>query len=224
MIREFTANEFIYLLQAAQWTILLSLIAFMGGGLVGLGVTLARISPYKSLRVLARIYIRVFQGTPLLMQLFLFYFGANILGVDTNAWTAAALGLTFYSSAFVGEIWRGSIESVPAGQWEGARSIALTYFQQLRLVIIPQAVPVAIPPTVGFAVQIIKSTSLASVIGFIELTRAAQIVNNATFRPMLVYLSVAAIYFAICWPLSLYSEYLERKIGRRNDRILAVSA
>jgi polar amino acid transport system permease protein len=132
--------------------------------------------------------------------------------------------LTLYASAFLGEIWRGCIEAVPAGQWDGARALALSKPQQLRFVIIPQALRIALPPTAGFAVQAIKSTSLASVIGFVELARAAQIVNNATFRPLLVYGSVAAIYFVMCWPLSFLSQRLERRLGARQERVLTVAA
>jgi polar amino acid transport system permease protein len=90
--------------------------------------------------------------------------------------------------------------------------------------VLPQALRIALPPTVGFAVQAIKSTSLASVIGFVELTRAAQIVNNATFRPLLVYASVAIIYFLLCWPLSVLSQRLERHLGRRQERVMTVAA
>jgi polar amino acid transport system permease protein len=224
MIREFTIHEFMYLLLAARWTLLLSVIALLGGGLVGLLIAVARASQNKTSRFAAQAYIRVFQGTPLLMQLFLLYFGANILGLQTDAWTSAALALTFYCSAFLGEIWRGCIQAIPSGQWDGAQALALSWSQQLRLIILPQALRIALPPTVGFAVQAIKATSLASVIGFVELTRAAQIVNNATFRPMLVYASVAIIYFALCWPLSFFSQRLERHIGRRQEPVGTVSA
>ncbi len=158
------------------------------------------------------------------MQLYLVYFGANLLGIEANAWTAAAIGLTLYSSAFLGEIWRGCIQAVPQVQWEAARALALGRFLQLRFVILPQALRVAIPPTVGFMVQILKGTSLASIIGFMELTRAAQIVNNATFRPFIVYALVAGLYFALCWPLSLLSQALERRLDVGRPRMLAATA
>jgi len=224
MIREFTVDELVFLLLAARWTLALSLIALIGGGSVGLFVALARASQRAAWRAAAQVYIRVFQGTPLLMQLFLLYFGASIIGVQADAWTAAALALTLYCSAFLGEIWRGCIEAIPAGQWDGARALALTRLQQLGLIVLPQALRIALPPTVGFAVQAIKSTSLASVIGFVELTRAAQIVNNATFRPLLVYASVAVISFLLCWPLSVLSQRLERHLGRRQQRVMTVAA
>ncbi|CAO3404974.1 amino acid ABC transporter permease [Azospirillum sp. 11R-A] len=211
MIRAFGYNEFLFLLSAVQWTLLLSVIAFIGGGIVGLFVALGRTSDVKPLRLLATGYIQLFQGTPLLMQLFLVFFGATVIGIDMSPWVAAAVGLTLNTSAFLGEIWRGCIQSVPRGQWEAASSLGLRYPGLMRYVILPQAVKVAVPPTVGYLVQVIKGTSLAAIIGFVELTRAGQIVNNATFQPFLVFGIVAAIYFALCWPLSLLSQRLEAR-------------
>ncbi|MBP2308051.1 ABC transporter permease subunit [Azospirillum melinis] len=211
MIRAFGYNEFLFLLSAVQWTLLLSVIAFIGGGIVGLFVALGRTSDVKPLRLLATGYIQLFQGTPLLMQLFLVFFGATVVGIDMSPWVAAAVGLTLNTSAFLGEIWRGCIQSVPRGQWEAASSLGLRYPGLMRYVILPQAVKVAVPPTVGYLVQVIKGTSLAAIIGFVELTRAGQIVNNATFQPFLVFGIVAAIYFALCWPLSLLSQRLEAR-------------
>jgi len=158
-------------------------------------------------------YIQLFQGTPLLMQLFLVYFGLGLWGLRLDPWTAVVIGFTAYASAFLGEIWRGCIQAVPAVQWEAARALALPYGPTLALVILPQAVRIAIPPTVGFLVQIVKGTSLAAIIGFVELTRAGQLVTNATFRPMAVYCTVAAIYFVLCWPISLASHRLEQRFG-----------
>jgi len=211
MIRAFGYNEFLFLLSAVQWTLMLSVIAFIGGGIVGLFVALGRTSDVKPLRLLATGYIQLFQGTPLLMQLFLVFFGATVIGIDMSPWVAAAVGLTLNTSAFLGEIWRGCIQSVPRGQWEAASSLGLRYPGLMRYVILPQAVKVAVPPTVGYLVQVIKGTSLAAIIGFVELTRAGQIVNNATFQPFLVFGIVAAIYFALCWPLSLLSRRLEAR-------------
>ncbi|MBK1839784.1 amino acid ABC transporter permease [Azospirillum sp. YIM B02556] len=211
MIRAFGYNEFLFLLSAVQWTLMLSVIAFIGGGIVGLVVALGRTSDVKPLRWLSTGYIQIFQGTPLLMQLFLVFFGATVIGIDMSPWVAAAVGLTLNTSAFLGEIWRGCIQSVPRGQWEAASSLGLRYPGLMRYVILPQAVKVAVPPTVGYLVQVIKGTSLAAIIGFVELTRAGQIVNNATFQPFLVFGIVAAIYFALCWPLSLLSQRLEAR-------------
>ncbi|MGJ7538306.1 MULTISPECIES: amino acid ABC transporter permease [unclassified Variovorax] len=125
---------------------------------------------------------------------------------------SAALGLTLNAVAFLGEIWRGCIESVPHGQDEASKALGPPNWLRMALVPLPQAARIAIAPTMGFLVQLIKNTSLAASIAFVELTRSGQIVNNATFRPLTVFLVVAAIYFCICWPLSWYSQRLERRL------------
>jgi polar amino acid transport system permease protein len=214
MIREFSISEVWFLVLALRWTVLLTLVSFIGGSLGGLLIAVLRVSRSPVLRGAAAAYINVLQGTPLLMQLYLVYFGASLLGLATNAWVAAALAFTLYASAFLGEIWRGCIQAIPRVQWEGAQALALGHFLQLRLVILPQALRIAIPPTVGFLVQLLKGTSLASIIGFTELTRAAQMVNNATFRPFITYALVAVLYFVLCWPLSVSSRRLERRLDR----------
>jgi polar amino acid transport system permease protein len=201
------------LLLAVRWTIVLSLIAFVGGGLVGLALLVARLTKSRVAQRLVAGYVQLFQGTPLLMQLFLAYFGIALFGINTSPWVAAALALTLYTSAFLAEIWRGCVEAVPKGQWEAAQSLALNFREQLRHVILPQAVRIAIAPTVGFLVQVIKGTALASVIGFVELTKAGTMITNATFRPFLVYSCVALLYFALCFPISFYARRLERKFA-----------
>jgi polar amino acid transport system permease protein len=208
---QLNANHILYLIAAAQWTVLLSLLAFAGGALVGLPVALMRVSRQRGLRIAASIYIQLVQGTPLLIILFLSYFGLGILGLKLEPIVAAALALTVYAAAFLGEIWRGCIEAVPKTQWEASDCLGLNCVQQYAYVILPQAVRIAIPPTVGFMVQIVKNTSLASVIGFVELARAGQIVNNSTFEPFAIFCVVAAIYFALCYPLSLTARALERR-------------
>ncbi len=202
------------LLLAARWTIGLSLVAFIGGGIVGLLLLLARVAKLRGADTLVGGYVQLFQGTPLLMQLFLAYFGLAALGLPTSAWVAAALALTLYSSAFLTEIWRGCVNAIPKGQWEASSSLALSLSEQLRHVIGPQALRVAVAPTVGFMVQVIKGTALASVIGFVELTKAGSMIVNATFQPFLVYSCVALMYFMLCWPISAYSHRLERKLSR----------
>lgn len=202
------------LLLAAPWTLLLSAIAFTGGGLVGLVLLVIGISRYKWARVSVRLYLELFQSTPLLMQLFLVYFGLPKLGIDVSAWLAVTTCLTLYSSAFLTDIWRGCVEAVPKGQWEGSASLGLHYLRQLQLVILPQATRMAIPPTVGFLVQLVKSTALASIVGYHELTKTAQILTNATFQPFVIFGLVALIYFVICYPLTRWSRGLERRLAR----------
>jgi polar amino acid transport system permease protein len=220
MMRSFGAVEFLYLIEAVPWTLLLSLGALVGGGIVGLLVAILRTSPFRVLRWLAIGYIELFQGTPVLMQLFVTYYGlAVVFNIQVDPWPAVLLAFTLYSGAFLGEIWRGSIEAIPRPQWEAAECLALNFPQQLWYVIMPQAARISIPPTVGFAVQLIKSTSIAAIIGFVELTRAGQLMTDATFQPMVVYPIVAALYFLLCWPLSLLAQTLERRI----DAALGVS-
>ena len=197
------------LLLATRWTIVRSLIAFVSGGMVRLLLLFCRTSHVKPLELFTKSYIKFFQGTPLLMQLFLFFFGIALFGVEVSPWMAAWLALTLWTSAFLTEIWRGCVEALPRGQWEASSSLALTYIEQMRYVILPQALRIAIPPTVGFSVQVIKGTALASIIGFVELTKAGTMLNNATFRPFLVYSLVALIYFCLCYPLSWYAKKLE---------------
>ncbi len=202
------------LLLAARWTVALSLIAFVGGGAVWLVLLVARLSRAPGMERLVGGYVQVFQGTPLLMQLFLAYFGIALLGVKTSAWVSAACALTLYTSAFLTEIWRGCVAAIPRGQWEAAQSLALNFGEQLRHVVLPQAGRIAVAPTVGFLVQVIKGTALASVIGFIELTKAGTMITNATFRPFVVYSCVALLYFALCFPVSLAARRLEQRLRR----------
>jgi len=187
MGHHFGWDEFTFLLSGLQWTILLTLIAFFGGCSAGLVVALARTSGNAVLERVTRIYIGVFQGTPLLMQLFVVYYGLGLIGLKLSAFTAVAIGFTFNASAFLGEIWRGSI--------------------------LPQAFRISLPATIGYLVQLIKGTSLAAIVGFIELARAGQIVSNQTYQPLLVFGVVGVIYFFLCWPLSLWGSHMENKLA-----------
>ncbi|SEK15008.1 MULTISPECIES: amino acid ABC transporter permease [unclassified Variovorax] len=213
-MRTFGYPEFLFILEAAKWTLALSAIAFVGGAILGLVIALMRTSESRWARGISTTFIQIFQGTPLLLQLFLVFFGAPVLGLDINPWVAAGVALILNSAAFLGEIWRGCIEAIPRGQWEAAEALSLKYSARMRDVVLPQALKIALAPTVGYVVQIIKGTSLAAIIGFVEVTRAGQIVNNATFQPLIVFSVVAAIYFAICWPLSLLAAHMERKRAR----------
>ena len=214
-MNEFTLWDIVRnLLLAVPWTLLLSAIAFLGGGAVALILLVIGLGRWKKAKLAVKLYVELFQSTPLLMQLFLVYFGLPLLGVDVSAWLAAAACLTLYSSAFLTDIWRGSVEAVPRGQWEGSASLGLHYLTQLRLVILPQATRMAIPPTVGFLVQLVKSTALASILGYRELTKTAQILTNATFQPFVIFGLVALLYFFICYPLTRWSRSLERRLAR----------
>ncbi len=209
---EFTLWDIVRnLLLATRWTIVLSLAAFAGGASVGLLILFLRISKRRWPRDFAKGYITLFQGTPLLMQLFLMFFGLPMLGFRIEPWTAAFLGLTFFASAYLAEIWRSGVDALPVGQWDAGASLGLTPIQELRLIILPQAYVITRAPMVGFLVQLIKSTALTSIIGFDELLRTSNAINNATFRPFTVYGIVAVIFFALCYPLTRYARVLQAR-------------
>lgn len=203
-----------FLLQGALWTIALSACAFVGGGLMGLVIALCRVSRFTWLRAVASAYIQVVQGVPLLVLMFAGYFGLPALGVGVTPLMAATLSMTVWVGAYLGEFWRGAIQAVPKAQWEAAECLALNSFQRMFKVIIPQAIRSATPGTVGFMVQIVKNTSLASAVSFVDLTRAGQLINNSTFQPFITFMVVALIYFVLCYPLSVLSRRLEQHMAR----------
>jgi polar amino acid transport system permease protein len=222
MSTAFNANHLTFLMQGALWTVVLSLIAFIGGGLCAFGVALARVSPHRAVRTAAGLWVQLVQGSPLLVIMFLAYFGLPTLGFKISALTAAGVSLTIFVSAYLGEIWRAAIQAVPRQQWEAAECLALSSAQRMFKVVLPQAVRLATPPTVGFMVQIVKNTSLASVVGFVELARSGQIISNSIFEPFIVYVIIAAIYFALCYPLSVWSRRLESRVARSSRTAKAV--
>lgn len=193
----------------------MSLAAFLFGGLLGLLVALARTSKIRPLRFLALCYIQLFQGTPLLIQLFIVYFGLPIIGIRVELWLALITGLSLHASGFLAEIWRGSIQAVPEGQTEAARALGLGYISRMRDVVLPQAFRISLPATVGFMVNLVKGTALAALLGLTELTRSGQLMSNITFEPLKVYATVGLVYFAICLPLTLVSARLERRLNAR---------
>jgi polar amino acid transport system permease protein len=209
--------ELLFILRSSGWTLALTAIAFLIGGALGGTIALARLSQWSPLRLSAAGYILIIQSIPVLMVLFMSYYGLSLLGIELPPLIAASASLAIYVSAYLAEIWRGSIEAVPRQQWEASASLALTRLQQYRHVILPQALRISLPPTVGFLVQLVKNTSIVSVVGFVELSRAGQLVNNATFQPFQIFGVVAALYFVICFPLSRLSRQLERVLYARRS-------
>ena len=205
-------NELFFLLQGLKWTLALTIIGFIGGGIFGLCVALARVADSPAIQRASTAYIAIFQGTPLLMQLFVVYYGVALAGLNVDAWIAVAIAFTLHASAFLGEIWRGGIQAVAKGQTEAANALGLHYVSRMKDVILPQALKISLPATIGFLVQLIKGTSLAAIVGFVELSRAGQIVSNQTFRPLTVFALVGIIYFLICWPLSLWGAGVEKRL------------
>lgn len=218
MTPHFGLPEFGFLLRGLQWTLLLTLVAFVGGCSAGLIVALLRTSGHKTTELIARIYIAIFQGTPLLLQLFVVYYGLGLIGLKLSAFAAVAIGFTANASAFLGEIWRGAIQAVPRGQTEAAMALGLRYSPRMRDIVLPQAIRISLPATIGYLVQLIKGTSLAAIVGFIELARAGQIVSNLTYQPLLVFGVVGAMYFVLCWPLSLWGSRMEVRLAMATGR------
>jgi polar amino acid transport system permease protein len=214
MFRQFGLNELLMLLSGLQWTAGLTVLAFAGSFALGLLLLILRVARIGVLRWTASGWIQAVQGTPLLGLLFVAFFALPLFGWDVSKWVAATLALSVYGSAFLADIWRGAVEAIPLGQWEASAALGLTRWRQLRQVVLPQAFTIAIPPTVGFLVQLIKNTSLASVIGVVELSREAQLVNGATFAPFVVYGCVCVLYFVLCYPLTAWSRVLEARLAR----------
>lgn len=212
IMRSFGLNDLIFLLESLRWTLVLTAIALTFGSIAGLMIALLRVSQLRVLRIVSGLYIQIIQGAPVLMILFLSYYGLSLMGFQLPALVAASISMSVYVSGYLGEIWRGCIQSVAKQQWEASESLGMTRYQQFRHIILPQAMRIALPPTTGFAVQVVKNTSITSIIGFVELSRAGQLINNSTFQPFRVFLTVAAIYFAVCYPLSRLSGWLERKL------------
>jgi polar amino acid transport system permease protein len=204
-----------FIFKGAGWTLILSALGFIGGTIAGVPLALARSRGSRWLRLLAGTYVQLVQGIPLPVIMFLAYFGISIAGFDLPSLVSAGMAMTAYSSAYLGEIWKGCIQAVPRTQWEAAECLALKPWQRALYVILPQAVRVAVAPTVSFLVQIVKNSSYAVVIGFFDLTYSARVVNNSTFAPFAVFSLAAALYFAICYPLSTLSYRLEKRLARR---------
>ncbi|HVX98692.1 MAG TPA: amino acid ABC transporter permease [Pseudorhodoplanes sp.] len=215
MIKSFGWDSVEFLLFATRWTLLLSAMTFVLGGIFGLIFALLRVLGPRPVQLLIAGYTQLIQATPLLILVFIAFYGLSFLGLYFPPLIAAAISLSMYTTAFLGDIWRGCIESIPRQQWEAADALAMTLPQKLRYVILPQALRISLGPTVGFMVQIVKNTSVTALIGFVELTRAGQLLNNMTFQPFAVFMTVAAIYFTICYPLSFISQRLKgsRHVG-----------
>lgn len=213
-MRSFSTIDLIAFATALQYTVLLVVLALGFGSPLALFLALLRTANLAVARWAAALFLQLVQAIPLLALLMFFYFGLPVfLGIQIPALVAVTVAFTIYTAVFLGEIWRGGIEAIKQTQWEAAASLGISRWQQFCYVIAPQAFKIALPATVGFVVQLIKGTSLAAVVGFIELTRAGQLASAATFQPLLVYSVIAAIYFAICFPLTVWSRNLETRLN-----------
>jgi|BarGraNGADG00312_2_1021985.scaffolds.fasta_scaffold08344_4 polar amino acid transport system permease protein len=203
------------LARGAGMTVILCLIVAVAGSLLGFGIGLARASSIGVLRWISAIYTNFLRGIPLLIILLFTYFALPLLipGAVFSQLESGAIGLTLFVSAYIAEVVRGSIESVPQGQYEAAEALGLGFFNKFRYVIVPQAMRVMVPPWVGILLAMIKDSSLVSVIGFVDLTQAGKIVGTTTMQPLLIFVFVGAVYFFICYPLGRFGRWYETRLS-----------
>ena len=199
------------MLRGAGYTVIFALASMLGGLLIGFPVAVLRILPYRLLRWPATVYVSLFRGTPLLVQMFVIYYGLPGIGVEFTPVTAGVLALSLNAGAFLSESLRGAIGAVGRGQWAAAHSLGLGYRATLLHVILPQALRIAVPAMSNTLISLIKDTSLVSVITLTELMLSTKEVISTTFQPLPLYLAAAAIY----WALSLLFEALQRRAEQR---------
>jgi cystine transport system permease protein len=202
------------MLRGAGLTLLLAVSAMLGGLVLGLPAALMRVSPWALLRWPAAVYVSAFRGTPLLVQLFVVYYGLPSIGIEFTPVTACVLALSLNAGAYLSESLRGAINSIGQGQWRASFSLGLSYWDTLRFVVLPQALRVAVPSMSNTLISLIKDTSLVSVITMAELMLATKEVIATTFRPLPLYIAAAGIY----WVLSLVFEHVQRLAERRLNR------
>jgi polar amino acid transport system permease protein len=216
MLRSFNWHDLEALGRGALWTIALCATSGVLGSLLGMILGLAATSPNRLARWIAAAFVHVVRGIPLLIIVFFAYFGIPLLfpDVSLSAFVTAVIALTVFAAAYIAEIFRGSINAVPKGQWEAADALGLSYVRKLRHVVLPQAMRIVVPPAIGFLIALVKDSSLVTVIGFVELTHAGTIVSNLTANPILTYSVVALFYLVICYGVSRLGRAYENRTAR----------
>ncbi|WP_277714311.1 amino acid ABC transporter permease [Bacillus atrophaeus] len=204
-------ESFPYVIKGIWYTLLISFVSMFAGTMLGLFISLARMSKFASLRWPARLYISFMRGVPILVILFILYFGFPYIGIEFSAVTAALLGFSLNSAAYIAEINRSAISSVDKGQWEAAASLGLSYWKTMRGIILPQSVRVALPPLANVLLDLIKASSLAAMITVPELLQHAKIIGGREFDYMTMYILTALIYWAICSVAAAFQNILEKK-------------
>ena len=211
-------DAFPFIIKGLGYTLLIGLGSMTLGLLAGFFIALGRMSEIRLLRWTSRLYISFMRGTPLLVLLFILYYGLPNVGIKFSAFTAVMIGFTINVAAYIAEVIRASLYAVPSGQWEAARSLGLSYWQTMKFVVLPQAVRIALPPMSNILLDVVKGTSLASVITVPELMYQAKIVSARTFETLTMYIMIALIYWAICIVLSLLQEFLENRYSKYAKR------
>lgn len=206
-------NNLSFLLEGLSMTLVISFLALVISMVLGLFVAVLRLSKIRGMPFIAAAYVEFFRDTPVLVQLFWVYYVLPILlGIQISAFTAAVIGLTLHSAAFLGEIYRAGIQSVPKGHVEAAKVLGMRPRQTFVRIVLPQAFRTVLPPMVNNLVDLIKLSSLASVFAVAEVTRKAMELSASTFRPLEIFSFIALVYFLICWPLSLGIRVMERRM------------
>lgn len=203
-----------FILGGLPMTLIVSMIGMMMGLFLGLFIAIARSSERIILRWPARIYISFMRGTPMLVFLFILYFGLPMVGIKLTALMAASLGFGLNSAAYIAEINRASLNSIDPGQWESAKALNLSYWQTMGKVIFPQAMRIALPPLTNVFMDIVKATSLTAVITVPELFQKTQIVAGRTYDAMTMYILVALIYWPVCIMIGIMQDRLENRFSR----------
>jgi cystine transport system permease protein len=202
------------MLKGAGYTLLFALASMIGGLVLGFPAAVLRMSPYRLLRWPATLYVSVMRGTPLLVQIFVIYYGLPSVGIEFTPVTAGVLALSLNAGAYLSESLRGAIDSIGVGQWRASFSLGLGYWQTLGHIVLPQALRVAVPSMSNTLISLIKDTSLVSVITMTELMLTTKEVIATTFRPLPLYIAAAALY----WCMSLAFEAVQRRAERRLNR------
>lgn len=203
-----------FILDGLSMTLSISLIGMASGLIIGLFLAMLRMSKWFFFRWPARIYISFMRGTPILVLLYIIYFGLPSIGIKLDAFTAACICFGFNSAAYIGEVQRASIQSIDTGQWESARALNIPYWKTLTRVILPQGVRTAVPPLSNIFMDMVKATSLAAVITIPEIFQKSQIVLGKTYDAMTSYITVAILYWIICLAISYLQEYLEKRYSK----------
>ncbi len=208
-------SSFLPLLKGALlYSLTLAVVSFFIGLIIAILTALARLSGMKPLIGLARFYVSLIRGTPLLVQLFIIFFGLPSVGIMIDPFPSAVIGFSLSVGAYSSEVVRAAILSIHKGQWEAAYSLGMTYWQALRRVVLPQAARVSVPPLSNSFISLVKDTSLAAAILVPEMFRKAQEIVAATYEPLLVYSEAALIYWMICFVLSIIQDRIENKLDR----------
>ena len=209
------SDSFFPILQAGlSFTIPLTLISFVLGILLAFFTAIARISGIRSLNMMAKFYVWIFRGTPLLVQIFILFYGLPSVGITLNPFPAAVIGFTLNVGAYSSEIFRAAIGSIAKGQWEAAFSIGMTKAQAMRRIILPQAVRVSLPPLGNSFISLVKDTSLAATITVTEMFQKGQQIAAVTYEPLWLYIEVAFIYLLFSTVLSFLQAKLEQRFER----------